>query len=278
LDATKRRETENKRKGKDADEARKRWDDKMAALGKEYAKKYAELAAWCKKNNMTAETEACYRQALDLDPSNESARKGLGYKKLPKGGWVTPYVEQTMKEMKEGIVKAPKGSPSTTAVEPEKGMGLNFKKQESEHMIVASPHLGQKELEELVQHAEHAYAMWHKIFNHKDGFGGQKQQFIILKDKSQHEKYVDLFYQGDASHKELARKSAGTGGFPIQECYHTDHPDLTGPRDYVIHGTIQNLQEFFSTGQRTQSHHPIWLTEGMAYYFTKMMKETAVWS
>lgn len=276
-DPSKKRETQNKKSGKDADEIRKKWDEKMTNLGKDHAKKFAELGAWCAKNNMKEESQAAYRQALDLDPSNESARKALGYEKLPKGGWVSPYVKQLTKEMKEGIAKAPKGNPSAAAIEPEKGMGIGFTKQESDHFIIGSPHLKKNELEELIQHAEHAYAMWHKIFNHKDGFSGQKQQFVILKDRSQHEKYVDLFYQGDAARKELARKSAGTGGFPIQECFQGDQ-QLPSIADYVIHGTIQNLQEFFSTGQRTQSHNPIWLTEGMAYYFTKMMKESAVWS
>ena len=99
----------------------------------------------------------------------------------------------------------------------------------------------------------------------------------ILKDKAQHEAFVDRFHQGGPSRKALAKRSAGMGSGGIQECYQGSRtqPSL---QDYVIHYTVQSLQNTFAVGQPSSGHNPIWLTEGTALYFTKLMKDSAVWS
>lgn len=274
FDASVKVEMQNKKTGPEADRVRGEYDKKIASMGKDYAKKYAELAAWCDKNNKKEEAVANYKRAVELDPSNEKARKALGFEKLPKGGWIGPFEKEIRKEMKEGIAKAPKGSASSTALDVDKAFTLT--KQESEHFIVASPHLAKGQLEDLIQHAEHAYAMWHKIFNQKNLFENNKLTFLLLKDKSQHESYVDRFYQGEGAKKDLAKKSAGNLGFPLTEAYQGDR-DIGSLQDYVIHASIQLLMAFFAEGQGSQTHNPIWVEEGMAYYFTRIMKDTAAW-
>jgi hypothetical protein len=269
-------ETSNKKSGPDADRIRGEYDKKLTSLGKDYAKKFVDLAAWCDKNSLKDLAVENYKRAVEYDPGNEKARKALGFEKLPKGGWIGPYEKELRKEMKEGLAKAPKGNASTTALDVEKGLGVGLTKQESEHFIVASPVLAKGALEVLIQHAEHAYAMWHKIFGQKNLFEGNKLTFLILKDKTQHEAFIDRFHQGNAAQKDLAKKSAGSLGFPLTECYQGDR-DQGSLEDYVVHATTQLLQGFFSVGQASQSHNPIWLTEGMAYYFTRVMKDTAAW-
>ncbi len=263
----------NKLSGKDADRVRKEYDKQLLDKGKDFAKKFVELASWCAKNGLKDEAAANHKSAVEYDPDNATARKALGYEKEKNGPWLSADERKFRKEMKEGLAKAPKGKPSTAPLAIEIG---TLTKQEHDHFIAASPHLDKAKLEGLIQHAEHAYAMWHKIFKKDNVFGDQKMQFLILKDKSQHESYIDKTEQGDSAHKELAKKSAGQLGFPLTECYQGDR-EIGSIEDYVIHATIQILQNHLCVGRATKEHNPIWLTEGMAYYFTRAIKETAAW-
>lgn len=277
FDPTAKLKMSNEKSGKDAKRVRDSWEKKRTSTGKKYSKQFSSLAAWCKKNGLEEESTKHYKQAVEFDPSNSKARKALGYEKRGKSGWISPFEKDLRQRAQEGLAKAPKGSPRSEQTEAEKGMGMTFTKLESDHFILESPHMSKSNLEDLVQHAEHAYALWHHVFGQENLFGENKIEYCILKDKAQHEAFVDRFHQGGPSRKALAKRSAGMGSGGIQECYQASRtqPSL---QDYVIHYTVQSLQNTFAVGQPSSGHNPIWLTEGTALYFTKLMKDSAVWS
>jgi hypothetical protein len=170
--------------------------------------------------------------------------------------------------MKEGLAKAPQGAPYSADTEVEQKLGLKHLKRESAHFLVESPHLKESELAGLIQHAEHAYAMYHKILGQDDLFGGQKMRHVVLKDKAQHDRFVDLFRKGSPAQIDLAKKSKGGIGFPLSEHYQDTQP-LPGVEDWVVHSMVQELSPAFAEG----NHH--WLHEGAAYHFTRLIKGSA---
>ena len=277
FDPTVKLKMSNEKSGKDAKRVRESWEKKRASTGKKYSKQFSSLAAWCKKNELKEEATKHYKQAVEFDPSNSKARKALGYEKRGKTGWISPFEKDLRKRTQEGLAKAPKGSSRSEQTEAEKGMGLSFTKLESEHFIMESPQMSKSNLEDLVQHAEHAYAIWHHVFEQENFFGEDKIEFCILKDKAQHETFVDRFHTGSPQRKAFAKKMAGMSSGGIQECFQGTRKQPSF-QDYVIHYTIQPLMNNFAVGQSSGSHKPIWLTEGTALYFTKLMRETAIWS
>ena len=75
--------------------------EKMATLSaaEEYEKRKAAatddvegnlaLAQWCAENGMQNQKKAHYERVLELDPENQIARRGLGFKKMIDGQWRT---------------------------------------------------------------------------------------------------------------------------------------------------------------------------------------------
>ncbi len=277
FDPTVKLKMTNQKTGKDKARVLESWEKKRTSTGKKYSKQYSSLAAWCKKNGLEKESQQHYKSAVEHDPGNSKARKALGYEKRGKSGWISPFEKDLRKRASEGLAKAPKGASRGEQTEAEKGMGMTFIKLESAHFIVESPHMSKSNLEDLVQHAEHAYTLWHHVFGQENLFGDSKIEYCILKDKTQHETFVDRFHTGNPQRKALSKRSAGMGTGKIQECYQASRtqPSL---QDYVIHYTVQSLQSNFAVGQQNSGHNPIWLTEGTALYFTKLMKDSAIWS
>jgi hypothetical protein len=268
-DPNAKQEFGNKKKGEDADRIRKQYVERLDSAGRDLSRQWGDLALFCKKNMMAAEASASFTKALEYDPANTTARKELGYEKDAKGVWMSKFERDLRKEMKDGIAKASLGAGATGDSETEKAMGLKTKKRESEHFLTESPHLSDAQLGTLLQHAEHTYAMFHKIFNQKELFEGQKQGFVTLKDKAQHDRFVDSFYKGDAAHMKLAHDARGTGGFPRCELYQETAPD-TLLYDWVIHSTVESLLKFWC-GEKY-----CWILEGMALHFTRLMKDSAM--
>ena len=260
----------NKKKDAEADKVRKAYAEKLDAAGKDIARLWLELAQSCKKNSLAKETLDAFRKAVEYEPWNAVARKELGYEKDAKGVWVSKSERELRKDMKDGIGKAPSGAADPGPTEVERTLGQQHAKRASEHFLLESPHLKDAELGGLVQHAEHAYAMYHRIVGESaDLFGGSKMNQILLKDKPQHLKYVDLYYKETSpAQKELAKKSQGHMGFPQVEIYQDKAPMPT-LEDWVVHATAQALSHIHVGGKH------LWIHEGTAYYFTKLMKDTA---
>ncbi|MBI4834426.1 MAG: hypothetical protein HY811_06380 [Planctomycetes bacterium] len=55
----------------------KEYQDKLKATNKKNAEELIKLADWCKKNNLSEETKASYKEALIYEPGNSKAKKGL---------------------------------------------------------------------------------------------------------------------------------------------------------------------------------------------------------
>jgi hypothetical protein len=268
-DPAARQDFGNKKKGEEADRVRKSFGEKLDAAGKDLGRQWADLALWCKKNMLEKESTDAFRKALEYDPANVTSRKELGYEKTAKGAWISKAERELRRDMKDGIPKASGGQVSQEETDAEKGVGQKHRKRASEHFVVESPHLPDPMVGSLTQHAEHAYAIFHKIMGVEDTFGGRKMHHIILKDKTQHERYVNAFYKGASpAHLKLAMESSGLMGFPRSEHWDTDNSPETN-EDMVVHSTIQILMQMIARGE----HH--WLYEGMAYHFTRLMNDTA---
>jgi hypothetical protein len=269
-DPNAKQEFGNKKKGEDAERVRKQYVDKLDSAGRDLSRQWGDLALFCKKNSMVSEASAAFMKALEYDPANTTARKELGYEKDAKGVWMSKTERELRKQMKDGIPKAPTGAASTSETDVEKGLALKTRKRESEHFFVEAPHLKDEQLAGLLQHAEHAYAMFHKVFNQEDLFGGRKLGFVALKDKAQHLAYINAFYKiTDPAHLKLAQDSRATGGFPRCEIYQETSPDAL-LQDWVIHSTTEALLKFWC-GERY-----CWVLEGMALHFTRLMKDSSL--
>ncbi len=263
-----KQEFSNKKQGDDAERIRKTYNERLESAGKDLGRQWADLGNWCKKGKMEAEAADAFKKALEYDPSLAAVRKELGFEKDAKGGWMSRFERDLRKEMKDGIAKLPTGSPSTAGTPTEQALGLSHRKRQSDHFLVESPHLSEDQLGSLIQHAEHAYALYHRIFDRSDGFGGGRLGFVALKDKAQHERYVDAFETRGKAHKDLAKKAHGQMGFPQSEWYQETLSEA-GLQDWVVHVTVQILSALWVRGE----HH--WLHEGIAYYFTRLMKDSA---
>ena len=259
----------NKKKDADADKVRKGFIEKLESSGKDISRLWSDLALFCRKSNMAKESTDAFRKAVEYDPGNAAARKELGYEKDAKGVWISKAERELRKEMKDGVAKASSGAPSAAASKIEKDLGLAHTKRESPHFMVESPHLKDPQLATIIQNAEHAYAMYHKILGEpEDLFQGGKMDLVVLKYKDQHLRYVDLYSKGTPAQRELARKSSGSIGFPVTEHYQDTAP-MSMLEDWAIHSTVQILSELFVGG----AYH--WIHEGTAYHFTRLMKDSA---
>jgi hypothetical protein len=112
--------------------------------------------------------------------------------------------------------------------------------------------------------------MFHKVFGQTDLFPDEKYNLIVLKDKAQHQSYVNTMYKGaDPARLKLALDARGTGGFPRNEIYQETAPDAL-IQDWAIHHTTEALLRFWC-GERY-----CWVLEGMALHFTRLMKDTCL--
>jgi len=267
-DPSSRQESGNRKKAEDADRVRKVYLDRLESAGRDLSRQWVDLALWCRKNSLDAESLEAFRKTLEYDPTNATARKELGYEKDAKGIWLSKAEREIRKEMKDGISKAPQGTTSNVETAVEKALGIKNQKRESGHFLMESPHLTDIQLGTVLQHAEHSYEIFHKLFGQTDLFGDQKLNYVALTDEFQHHRYVDAFFQGSPEQKALARKSTGTGGFPQAELYQGTSADVL-LYDWVIHSTTETLLKFMVEGEYC------WLYEGLALHFTRLMKDTA---
>lgn len=259
---------------KDADDLVKvktEYEKRLTKLGESVAKEWFSVGTAAEKAGLTAEAEMAFKKAIEYDANHKDARKKLGYEKTKDGAWVSPSDKALRAELVEGIAKAPSGSPDSSPSDTASKLGLTTRKQASEHFVIESPHLSAQQLASLVQHAEHAYAMFHKMFN-QSGLLPEKYNIVILQSKEQHQKYVDAFYSGDERRRTFTRdQCAGMGGYPRSECYQGDRDEIVN-MDYCVHYPVQSMMRAASGGQA------LWLLEGMALWYTSKMKGTAAWA
>jgi hypothetical protein len=95
------------------DKLRQEYEEKRLAA-KQNVKGQLELAKWCEVKKLKEEAMKAYERVIEMDPENELARKGLGYKKVlgrwtcekdykDTSWWAHPKVDQ--KRVDDAIVK-----------------------------------------------------------------------------------------------------------------------------------------------------------------------------
>ncbi len=282
-------ETRNLKKG---DEAAKLWVEyqkRLDQLGRKAGKMYFELGEWrhARFEDDREKAFAAFRLALLCDPAHAGARARLGFVKQPDGPWLTPGDAALRKEMKEGIAAAPKGAPDATETAVESKLELKMRKQAGEHILVEAPHLDAAALEGLVQHGEHAYAMFRKLLNQGDLLAGslspkllqspvllelvnqgsllgRRMPLTILQTRAQHDKYVDVLAV-PAAQKKFCRELGWTAFEICQGDLKTE-----SLKDWIVHRTVMACCFLLLSGER------LWLHEGLAYHFTRTMNGTAL--
>ncbi|HTF56514.1 MAG TPA: hypothetical protein VK661_04590 [Planctomycetota bacterium] len=262
-------EIENKKKGDEAQKVKVEYDKRVEKLGTTLARQWVDLGTFCEKAKLASEAEAAWKMAVEFDPRQGDARKKLGYVRQGKDGpWLSKFESAIRKQMKEGIAKAPVGQPYKEQTDVEKDMGWKHEKRKSDHFLLEVQGKDQEWLKEEIKHGEHAYAMFHKLFDQKEELFQQPYNIIIVRDKSAHEQYVDKYHHGDATHREFVKKKCGGyGGYPRGEITLGQGANL---HDFIVHMTAQELFETLAGGRRH------WLHEGMAYHFSKTMLGTAL--
>ena len=268
IDPEARPEIENKKKGDEAAKVKMQYDKRVDGFGKTMARQWADLANFCDSNQLKAEGEAAWKKAVEYDPGHSEARKKLGYTRVGKDGpWLSKFEAAFRKEAKDGIKKAKAGQPFKEETQVEKDLGFKNEARQSEHFLIEAPGRDQEWLKQCVMHSEHAYVMFHKLFNQKEELFQQPFNIVAVRDKAAHEAYVDKYNMGDSVRREFMKKGSGTIGFPRSETTLGQNPDI---HDFAIHVTIQMLSEHLIGGDRH------WLHEGLAYHFTKTMLGTAL--
>lgn len=276
FDPAKKVKSANEKSGAEADKIQKEYLKRLAGTGTDFARRFGEIADFAEKNGLREEAAATWRRVLEFDSAHRKARETLGYQKLPSGGWATAAEVELKAELRGGVAKAPKGAADGSTPEYERAMAIPMKKHSTPAFVAASPHLDAAALERLVQHAGHVHAAWHRIFNVPDAFGGRQQHLIYFQDHDQHVKYIDLFHKGTAAQKEYARKLNAQIAIPVSECVQ-GRRSTESLEDFTVHAVAQNLTRIYAIGKKTNTHDPIWLQEGISFWFTYAVNGTAEW-
>ncbi len=217
---------------------------------------------------MKPEAEAAWRRAVEFAPGYEAARKKLGCE-LNGGIWMLP-AEKALRAEIADITKAPQGAEDAGKSEVAEKLAVTFTRRASDHFLLESSCLDTKALADLVQRAEHCFAMFHKVFGAKELLK-EKYDIILLKDKTEHDKYIDTYHKGTAEQKEFSKKQSGWGGYPRHESYVGTRP-VSSQQDFVVHYPAQAMMGAMSGGKA------LWLLEGGALWFTNAIEDTAIWA
>jgi hypothetical protein len=258
----------------------KKKEEEFAKIRADYVKKVTEAERaigleWtavgnlAEKAGMKAEAETAWRKAVEYAPGLESARKKLGHEKRA-NLWMTPEEKKIRDAVAGDRAKATSGAEDAGKSDVGTRMELTLVRQASEHFLIESSYLDKAALADLVQRAEHTWASFHA------GFGcapvwKNRPTIVILKDKAQHEKFVDLFHKGSDAEKAFTKKSAGWNAFPLLECQTGDKPAVNN-QDYAIHYPAQAMARQLTGGRA------LWVVEGMALWFSDAIQDTAIWA
>lgn len=264
-------------------------EDKAAKIGIDYSKKLNELGESIGKMwadaakfadakgkeipELAEKAPEAWKNALMYDPNQADARKKFGFEKVKAANdaaqvkWETKAMQALLKEMRASVAAAAKGADSTDAMFCDK-VGVALKKRLDKHFIIGAPHLTPDRLGGLIQFAEATHTMYGKLFGITDkDIIPKPVHMVIYKDKSEHEKYCDVF-EPDARQREFMKKCQGSVGVDAHEKYQGDTPDGVVD-DGVIHSATHSCVGFHIGGGRS------WVTEGLAYIMTRGIHGTA---
>jgi hypothetical protein len=265
-------ETENKKTGDDAKKVDEEYRKRKQKTSKQLSSSFTELAEWAKSQGLNAEAQLAYGRALDYDADNAKAREALGFVK-EKDKWISPWEKSIKAEFKDGSARATQGAEDAAPTPVEKSVGATHARRKTPQFLAESPHLTQVQLSRCIQLAEHSVAMYQKLFNLSASpipTAKWPMNHILLKTKEQHEAFIDKYdNRSEEIKKAVKNMAASTNSDPPRgECWQGPRPDLF-VYDFVIHSTVHALSSWHIKGARA------WLREGMAYYFTRLMNDSA---
>jgi len=266
-------ESENKKTGEDAKKVETEYRRRLEKSLKPLAASFVDLGNWAKSQGLDAESKQAYGKALDIDPDQAQAREALGFTKEA-GRWTSGWDKLMRADFKDGIVKAPAGVEESATTAVESALGVSHLKRKSGRFLAESPYLTQGQITKCIQVAEHSVEMYKKLFSlFEDPIPAAKlpMNHILFQTREQHEAYIEKFdKRSDEIKKQVKAMSASTTADPPKgECWQGSRVEAF-VYDFVIHSTVHTLSSWHIKGSRS------WLREGMAYYFTRLMNDTAM--
>lgn len=263
-------ETVNKLDEDDAYDVGIKLNKKLTDMGVTIGRKYADAAKYAGKKDMPDKAKACWRLALEYDPNNKNARKHFGFEMDKESGeWRTPKYTEMFKAMREAVGKAGKGAETSAETDVSTKTGIKTAKRACDHFVLESSVYKQDRLTTLAQHAEAAFAMFHRLMS-LDGesvLGPTKPLMVYYKVKAEHERFVDAYISDARANKEF-KKSSGLHVGDIHQTYQTTRGEGV-VNDFTIHSAMHSLMAHRTRGRRA------WLQEGMAYIMTFAVLGTA---
>jgi hypothetical protein len=163
------------------------------------------------------------------------------------------------------------GEPQGSESEFEKKTGLKTVRRASKAVVAESAHLTQDQLGKAVQLGAQTIALYSKIFAIPEPLLDKPVHMILLKTRAEHTEYVKFFDRGTPNEKAVVLKQEGTmyDEPPMAECIQLDRGERFS-FDYTIHAITHILNA------RHVGEDRAWLREGLGYYFTWMMRGTAL--
>jgi tetratricopeptide (TPR) repeat protein len=261
---------EDQRKEKDAERIRAEHAARLEKIKDRAVKLFMDLGRDASKAGLADLAARAYKKALEYDPAHRPAREGLGYS-FENDRWVSPAEKAARSEFRDGVGSRSSGEAAPGPSEFEKKTGLATQKRASREVLAESCHLGQEQLGRTIQLASHSIALYHKLFALDKPLLSKPLHLILLKTRAEHLEYCKGFDPGSPNERAFVMKQEGTmyDEPPMAEAIQLDRGERFS-YDYAIHATTHILNALHVGEDRA------WLREGLGYYFTWMMRGTAL--
>ncbi len=240
-----------------------RWNEKLAKVNEYIAARYAQLGNACRDQGHDDQAQKAYERAILIDPNQESARKGLGHRKVGKR-WLT---EKQIDAIKRSIG----GEPITETGEYEKGIGVALNGVESPHFRLFDD--ARKEaLGESMKALETLYVYFLADVGTDpttDVFDGKKVDLVVVSKKGTWDVWVDKF--SNSSDPEWTKGSTTSRSYILMRggVFRVATAEDVDTRDPLLH----HAGHFLSHAVWNARPHA-WLDEGLTYYYTVKVQNT----
>lgn len=261
---------EDQRKEKEAEKIRGEHAARLDKIKDRAVKLFLELGKSAKRAGLADPAAACFRRVLEYDGANKAAREEMGYT-YENERWVSPAEKALRAEFRDGVAGQPAGEASDAESEFEKKAKVKTAKRASKAMFVESAHLSQDQMAKASQMGAQAIAMYQKLFGIDKPLLDKPIHMILLKTRAEHTEYCKFYDPGSTAERAVVLKQEGTmyDEPPMAECIQLDRGERFS-FDYTIHATTHILNSLHVGEGRA------WLREGLGYYFTWMMRGTAL--
>lgn len=250
----------------------KEYQDRLAKVEKHAGDDYWQVGKAFADAGRKEEAESLWRLAMGYDPDHAKVREALGYSKED-GKWVSPEEKAARDQVVQKIKQAGDGEEIPGESDEEHALGMKLSKRKSEHFRILA-YFDQEKTKELVRLAETTFAEFHALFEQERPVLSHIEG-VVLQTEAQHCLYVDKVSTEDPREKEATKKLAGEIGFDPDhfEGYEGEHGH-DYPKDFTVHDTTHLLFTAYLGvgGDKLKG----WLYEGMAYWFSARITNTAL--